>query len=149
MAHDSKLERTPHTRTDKIFSRWHRELPRHHILVDIDGLMVCHQCRQPIALIETAMLPGNAQHPAKKPVSYILRLAYMSKLPLIIIQFKPNWEAYDALDYAHGILFAWVTTRRSFAPIKPVDYQRVSGRGLELFLDDVRARHSVDCGANI
>jgi len=71
---------------DLTFREWHRfpTLPAYCSMIDIDIVEYCKDCRQPLALIETAIDVGQLF----KPTTVTKNLAVLAGIPAYLILYK-------------------------------------------------------------
>ena len=69
---------------DLAYSRWHRTLGKELTYIDVDGCEYCYHCREPLALVETAMDIDQAF----KTTTVMRRLAEKAVIPAYLVYYQ-------------------------------------------------------------
>lgn len=81
------------------YSRWHRALPDHVTMIDVDGLEYCRRCRAPLAVVETARDVGQAV----KPAIVLRSLAKAAGIPAYVFLYTVDEAAELREDWPAAI----------------------------------------------
>lgn len=119
---------------DLTYSLWHRSIEPESSnrlpYVDVDAVEVCPDCKEPLALIETARDKGQ---PAK-PVGVLRALARRANLPAYLVFYRPG--ASGGIE-SFRLRQVWPPSSGSYQQMSPEQYIR--------FLWKLRAGHFRQC----
>lgn len=95
---------------DLTYSRWHRSLEDELTYIDIDACEYCENCREPLALIETAMDVGQSF----KATTVMRNLAKLAGIPAFL-------ALYAEFEGSMNFRF------RQVSPIYDPDWREMNG----------------------
>lgn len=128
-----------HGTRDRTYSLWHRDLDDELHMIDIDSCEFCVVCKQPLALIETAIDVGQ-----DKKTYYTENLARAAAIPAYVLLYSGHTvkhvPAVDGREHVGVITQARV--RRIYHPDrKPSGWRWFTPDELAAWIRDLRKAH--------